>query len=222
MGKSKSIVTNNEELPKKRGRQAGAKTYNQQTLYKLVDQYRPRNMVLWGTVAEQYRVQCGELKPRDPSALKKHFIHKMCYGMKKPTGSSGIDDFTAKCQTLNRALFSIEEANTFGDSDEEDEFSRLGGDVSDDDSSEATALEVLESTQTSLNTPTAAADLSHTLHHQIMTGSSDSVSRPIRVALDGHPPDSKSKNAKPNPKTRLNVGKFYNYYISIFNHKQFL
>ena len=112
MGKSKSIVTNNEEPPKKRGRQHGAKTYNQQTLYKLVEQYKPRNMVLWGTVAEEYRVQCGELKSRDPSALKKHFIHKMCYG-KKPTESSGVDDFSPKCQTLNRALFSIEEANTF-------------------------------------------------------------------------------------------------------------
>ena len=84
--------------------------------------------------------------------------------MKKPTGSSGIDDFTTKCQTLNRGLFSIEEANTFGDSEEEDEFSRLGGDMSDDDSSEATALESVDSTQISLNTPTAAADSSHALH----------------------------------------------------------
>jgi len=49
--------------------------------------------------------------------------------MKKPTGSSGIDDFTAKCQTLNRALISIEEANTFGDSEDDDEISRLGGDT---------------------------------------------------------------------------------------------
>ena len=176
MEKSKAIITNNEESPKKRGRQAGAKTYNQQTLYKLVEQYKPRNMVLWGTVAEQYRVQCGELKSRDPSALKKHFIHKMCYGMKKPTGSSGVDDFTAKCQALNRTFFSMEEANTFGDSDEEDEYSRLGGDVSDDDSSEATELPVMESSQPSLNTPTTSTDLSHNRHNQIMSSSSESVS----------------------------------------------
>ena len=157
--------------------------------------YKPRDMVLWGTVAEQYRVQCGELKQRETSSLKKHFIHKMCNGMKKPTGSSGIDDFTAKCQTLNRALFSIEEANTFGDSEDEDEFSRLGGDMSDDDSSEATALEVMEPTQISLNTPTASADSYHTLHHQIMTDNSDSVFRPVRVALDGHPPDCRNFNS---------------------------
>ena len=218
MGKSKTIVSNYEEPPKKRGRQHGAKTYNQQTLFKLVEQYKPRNMVLWGTVAEQYRVQCGELKSRDPSALKKHFIHKMCYGMKKPTGSSGVDDFTAKCQTLNRTLFSMEEANTFGDSDEEDEYSRLGGDMSDDDSSEATELPVMESSQPSLNTPTTSTDFSHTRHH---SSSSQSVSRPVR-ALDGHPPDTKSKNAKPNPTTRLNVGKLYIYYIYIIIDKQFL
>jgi len=117
----------------------------------------------------------------------------MCDRMKKPTGSSGIDDFTAKCQTLNCALFSIKQANTFDDSDDEDEFSRQGGDMSDDDSSEAAALEVTESTQTSLNTPTAAAELSHSIHHQIMTGSSKSVSRT----------DTKSK-------TQLNLGKHHN------------
>ena len=50
MGKSKSNVSNTDEPPKKRDRQAGAKTYNQQTLYKLVDMYKPRNMVLWDTV----------------------------------------------------------------------------------------------------------------------------------------------------------------------------
>ena len=74
MGKSKTIVSNYEEPPKKRGRQHGAKTYNQQTLFKLVEQYKPRNMVLWGTVAEQYRVQCGELKSRDPSLRSISFI----------------------------------------------------------------------------------------------------------------------------------------------------
>ena len=78
----------------------------------------------------------------------------------------------------------------------------------------------MESTQTSLNTPTATADLSHNLHHQIMISSSESVSRSVR-ALDGHPPDTKSKNAKPNPTTRLNVGKLYIYYIYMID-KQFI
>jgi hypothetical protein len=53
MGKSRTIGNNDEEPPKRRGRQAGAKSYNQQTLYKLIVEYKPQNMVLWATVAEQ-------------------------------------------------------------------------------------------------------------------------------------------------------------------------
>ena len=78
-------------------------------------------MVLWGTVAEQYRIACGELEARQPSVFKKFFIQKMCNSMRKPTGTSGIDDFTAKCQALNRSLYALEEGDTFGDSDDEDQ-----------------------------------------------------------------------------------------------------
>ena len=209
MGKSRTIGSNDEEPPKRRGRQAGAKSYNQQTLYKLIVEYKPRNMVLWATVAEQYRIACGELKAREPSVLKKHFFHKMCNQMKKPTGSSGVDDFTAKCQSLHRSLFSMEEGTTFGDdSDEEDQFNHLGGDVS-DDSSDTTEMEIFDATQSSksLNTP-ISVDVSHTLHQQVMSTSSVS-SRPIVKALDGLPVDTKSKNAKHNPTSRLNVGKYF-------------
>ena len=41
--------------------------------------------------------------------------------MRKPTGSSGIDDITAKCQALNSSLYTLEEGDTFGDSDDEDQ-----------------------------------------------------------------------------------------------------
>jgi len=40
MGTLKAIGSN-EELPKRRGRQAGAKSYNQQTHYKLIVEYKP-------------------------------------------------------------------------------------------------------------------------------------------------------------------------------------
>jgi hypothetical protein len=89
MGKSKSNSIGKEELPKRRGRMAGAKTYNKPTLLKLVSQYKPTNMVLWGTVAEQYRIACGELEARPAAVIKKFFVHKMCNNMRKPTGSSG-------------------------------------------------------------------------------------------------------------------------------------
>ena len=54
--------------------------------------------------------------------------------MRKPTGSSGSDDVTAKCQTLNRSLHQIEEGDTFGDSDFEDEVSDDGHNSDDGDS----------------------------------------------------------------------------------------
>jgi len=44
------------------------------------------------------------------------------------------------------------------------------------------------------------------------------VSRPVIVALDGHPPDTKSKNAK--PKSRLNVGKYNHYFIYLNNESK--
>ena len=40
--------------------------------------------------------------------------------MCKSTGSSGIDNFTAKCQSLNRNLYRIEGGETFGDDNDED------------------------------------------------------------------------------------------------------
>ena len=77
MGKSKSSRDVEPEPPKKRGRQAGAKTYSKQTLYKLINQYKPSNMVLWGTVAEQYRIQCGELE-FDRQRPSKRFFSQKC------------------------------------------------------------------------------------------------------------------------------------------------
>ena len=41
--------------------------------------------------------------------------------MRKPTGSSGIDDMTAKSQSLQRSLHQIEEGETFGDEMDEEE-----------------------------------------------------------------------------------------------------
>ena len=54
--------------------------------------------------------------------------------MRKTTGSSGIDDFTVKCQALNRSLYALEEVDTFGDSDDEDQVME-NKQLSNDDSS---------------------------------------------------------------------------------------
>jgi len=76
MGRTKSSHTEDEELPKKRGRQSGAKSYNKTTLLKNISQVKPTNMVVWATVAEQYRIACGELESRQPPVIKKFFSRK--------------------------------------------------------------------------------------------------------------------------------------------------
>ena len=54
--------------------------------------------------------------------------------MRKPTGSSGIDDMTAKSQSLQHSLHQIEEGDTFKDEIEEDEVSEEGSEASVSDS----------------------------------------------------------------------------------------
>ena len=76
MGKSKKNTIADIDVPKRRSRAAGAKIYNKKTLFKLVKQYKPRNMVLWATIAEQYRVAYGELEARPTAVIKKFFYHQ--------------------------------------------------------------------------------------------------------------------------------------------------
>ena len=73
MGRTKPIHNEDEDVPKKRGRQCGAKSYNKSTLFKIMSQFKPANMLVWATLAEQYRVSCGELESCQPSVIKKFF-----------------------------------------------------------------------------------------------------------------------------------------------------
>jgi len=116
---------------------AGSKRYNKQTVYKLVKQYKPTNMVLWETIAVQYRVACGELEARFATVIKKFFVTKMCNSMRKPTDSSGIDDMTAKSQSLQRSLHQIEEGDTFGDEMDQEKVSKDGSESSASDSEDS-------------------------------------------------------------------------------------
>ena len=77
MGRTKSIHTEDEEVPKKHGRQCGAKSCNKST-FKIISRFKPLNMVVYGvTVAEQYLVACGELEYRRPAVIKK-FVSRKC------------------------------------------------------------------------------------------------------------------------------------------------
>ena len=193
MGKSKSNNIGKEELPKRRGRMVRAKTYNKPTLLKLVSQ--PTNMVLWGTVAERYRIACGELEAGPAAVIKKLFVHKMCNNMRKITDSSGSDDVTKKCQTLNRSLHQMEEGDTFGNSDFEDEVSDDGySDVSPNEDEDPINDDV-----ENMNSPIID-------EQEVKVGGS--ASKLSKIIIEGPVSDTKSKNAKPNPKSRLNIGKY--------------
>ena len=76
-----------EDQPKKQGRQAGAKTYNKQTVFKLFSHLKTTNIVVQGTMTEQYRIACGELEAIRASVILKKIIQKMCNSMCKPPGS---------------------------------------------------------------------------------------------------------------------------------------
>ena len=200
MGKSKKNTIADVEQPKKRGRLAGAKTYNKQTLYKLVKQYKPSNMVLWGTIAEQYRVACGELEARPAAVIKKFFVAKMCNSMRKPTGSSGIDDMTAKCQSLQRSLYQIEEGDTFGDEMDEEDVSEVGpqSSVSGSDSDSGDD-DILAEDEDNINNHAEVLEKTKNL---IVPNTQESSVTKVTMPTS----DTKSKNAKPNPKSRFNVG----------------
>ena len=75
-------------------------------------------MYIYGSLVKNRCVSCGELEALPAAVIKRFWAQKMCNSMRKPTGSSGVDDMTAKCQHLNRSFHQIEEGDTFGDSDD--------------------------------------------------------------------------------------------------------
>ena len=209
MGRTRHIDISDQDMPKKRGRMTGAKTYNKPTLYKLVAQFKPTNMVLWSTIAEQYRISCGELEARPAAVIKRFWVQKMCNSMRKPTGSSGVDDITAKCQHLNRTFHQIEEGDTFGDSDSELEAYPEAANSSDSDSTvEDPDEDHMEEDSENIHTPTVAVQ--KTKNSVVPSTITESTtSRLSKIIMEGSKGDTKSKNAKPNPTSRLNVGKWY-------------
>jgi len=108
--------------------------------------------------------------------------------MKRPTGKSG--DMTAKCQALSRSLVQLEEGDIFGDSDEDEPYFRAQPEYN---------LHSSDEDEEEIRTPSAATDSSSKPGLSMLTESSESLGK---AALD-----TKSRNSKPDPTTRLNVGK---------------
>jgi len=111
----------------------------------------------------------------------------------KPTRKSG-DDMTAKCQALSRSLVQLEEGDIFGDSDEDEPYFQARPESNPESNDEY---------EEEIRTPSAATDNSSKHGMSMLSGSSEIW---WEAALD-----TKSKNSKPNPTTRLNVvkGKYW-------------
>ena len=65
--------TPSSQMKKKntRGRVAGTKNYNSEFLFSIIRKVMPTNSLLWGVVAEQYRVGMAQNEARDPADVKK-------------------------------------------------------------------------------------------------------------------------------------------------------
>jgi hypothetical protein len=103
---------------------------------------------------------------------------------------------TAKCQSLQRSLYQIEEGDTFGDEMDEDDVSEVGplSSVSGSDSKS-----ILAEDEENINNHTEVLEKAKNL---IVPNTQESSVTKVTMPTS----DTKSKNAKPNPKSRLNVG----------------
>jgi len=73
----KEIMLKRKTQERNVGVNTGANIYKNRTLFKIINQIKPVNKLLWGIVAEQYRVECDELKAGPETTIKKLVIQKM-------------------------------------------------------------------------------------------------------------------------------------------------
>ena len=70
-------------------RAKGAANYKNDTLINIIAEVLSNNEYGWQAVALVYHEKSKEEKQRNTDNLKKHWIKKLCNGMKKPTGKPG-------------------------------------------------------------------------------------------------------------------------------------
>ena len=81
----------------------------------------------------------------------------MKLAQRKSTGSSGVDNMTAKCQHLNRTFHQIEEGDTFGDSyDELETYPEVAISSDSDSTVEDPDEHHMEEASENIHTPTVA------------------------------------------------------------------
>ena len=121
------------------GRAAGAKNYKKDVLLEVVKEVLPSGAYEWERVCALYKERSGESDLRDKDDVKRHWIEKMCYKFKKPTGNAGAaSDFIRRCQKVQALIHKKCESTLMGshsmeDSDHQDSLD--GEDSEDEDKS---------------------------------------------------------------------------------------
>lgn len=87
-------------------RRNGAPNYRTDLLIGIVESLKPKGAEGWKRVAVLYQQDSGEAMLRDGDDIKRHWIEKLCYKFKKPTGKTGQieSDRIFRCQTIQREI----------------------------------------------------------------------------------------------------------------------
>jgi hypothetical protein len=105
----------------------------------------------------------------------------------------------AKSQSLQRSLRQIEEGNTFGDEMDQSEVTEYGSESSVSDSDKEDDEDIHGPDEDNI---ASQAEVVEKLKNVVVPSPQDSFVTKLTISVS----DTKSKNAKPNPKSRLNVG----------------
>ncbi len=104
-------------------RQVGARNYKNDVLISIISEILPNGEYGWEAVAIAYQEQSREECKRDTNDLKRHWIHNLCKGMKKPTGQPGAaNDWVLWCIAIEQKILEKTHSGLLGipDSDAEE------------------------------------------------------------------------------------------------------
>jgi len=86
-------------------RKKGSVNYKNHLLIAIVKEKLPNGDYGWQAVPAAYQEAAKEDDVRDSHDVKKHWIQKLCNGMKKPTGrTGGKDDEVHKCIAIQKLI----------------------------------------------------------------------------------------------------------------------
>jgi hypothetical protein len=122
-------------------KRAGVPNYNNDIFIDIVTRLLPTGAEDWKEVAQLYQVRTKEAEGRDSDDMKRHWVEKLCFKYKKPTGKAGdiSNDRILRCQKIQRQIQEKTQSKLYGA--DEDESEESNSEDSDADVNEATANE---------------------------------------------------------------------------------